>query len=148
MNMFNGNQLTTALIALATLTMAACATQPADLDLSLEKASSAGAYRVALAPPATAPAINQIHSWTVQLSDMRGSPVHGAVFTVGGGMPQHGHGLPTKPRVSNELGNGTYRLEGMKFSMPGWWEIKLNIQSPQGSDTVTFNTVVATPHKA
>jgi len=140
-------RLTSALFALTALGLTACATRPANLDLSLAKASATGAYGVALVPPATVPAINQIHSWTVKLSDSAGAPVHGALFTVDGGMPQHGHGLPTKPRVSNELGNGTYRLDGMKFSMTGWWVIKLNIQGPQGADTVTFNTVVASPHK-
>jgi hypothetical protein len=67
---------------------------------------------------------------------------------VGGGMPQHGHGLPTKPRITREIESGTYRLDRMKFSMPGWWEIKLDIQAPLGADTITFNTVVETPHKS
>lgn len=141
-------RLTTALISLAALSLAGCATPPADLDLSLLKASSGGAYQVALVPPPAAPAINQIHSWTVKVSDTTGKPVHDAVFTVGGGMPQHGHGLPTKPRVSTEVESGSYRIDGMKFSMPGWWEIKLDIRGAQGADTVTFNTLVASPSKA
>jgi hypothetical protein len=146
--MFHHVRLTSALIALTALGLAGCATRPANLDLSLDKASATGAYEVALVPPTNAPAINQIHSWTVKLSDSTGSPVHGAVFAVDGGMPQHGHGLPTKPRVSSELESGNYRLDGMKFSMTGWWVIKLNIQGPQGADTVTFNTVVAPAQKA
>jgi hypothetical protein len=36
-------------------------------------------------------------------------------------------------------------MEGMKFSMTGWWEIKLAIQGPAGDDRVTFNTVVDHP---
>jgi hypothetical protein len=63
-------------------------------------------------------------------------------------MQQHGHGLPTRPQVSPESVDGTYLLEGMKFSMTGWWEIKLAIQSAEGNDKVTFNTVVATPSAA
>ena len=47
-------------------------------------------------------------------------------------MPQHGHGLPTRPQVTRELADGTYLIEGMKFSMTGWWEIKLAIDSPAG----------------
>ena len=69
-----------------------------------------------------------------------GAPVHDARFAVDGGMPQHGHGLPTQPRVTRELADGTYLLEGMKFSMTGWWEVKLAIQGPHGADKVTFNT--------
>ena len=33
----------------------------------------------------------------------------------------------------------------MKFSMTGWWELKLAIDGPQGADRVTFNTVVNNP---
>jgi hypothetical protein len=131
-------------LAASALLSAGCST-PADLDLALEKPSAAGTYRVTLVPPAQAPAINQMHSWKVRLATPAGAPVQGAHFGVGGGMPQHGHGFPTHPRVTRELADGTYLLEGMKFSMTGWWEVKLDIQGPQGPDKVTFNTVVDTP---
>ena len=39
----------------------------------------------------------------------------------------------------------TYLIEGMKFSMAGWWEMKLAIQTPEGTDNVTFNTLVTDP---
>ena len=137
--------LALAVAALGTLGMGGCSTPPKDLDLALEKRSAAGTYRVALVPPAQAPAINQMHSWKVKLATADGRPVHGARFAVDGGMPQHGHGLPTQPRVTRELADGSYQLDGMKFSMSGWWELKLDIQGPQGADKVTFNTVVETP---
>ena len=57
-------------------------------------------------------------------------------------MPQHGHGLPTRPQVTREVTDGTYLMAGMKFSMTRWWEIKLAIQAADGADTVVFNTVV------
>ena len=128
-----------------TLLLAGCGTPPTDLDLALDKPSAAGMYRVALVPPAQAPAINQLHSWQVKLAAPDGTPAHGATFAVDGGMPQHGHGLPTKPRVTRELADGTYQLDGMKFSMTGWWVVKLDIQGPQGADKVAFNTVVDNP---
>jgi hypothetical protein len=132
-----------AIAALAVLS--GCGTPPPQLNLSLDRPTSGGVYRVALVPPAPAPGINQMHAWTIRLASADGAPVHGANFAVDGGMPQHGHGLPTKPRVTRELGEGTYLLEGMKFSMTGWWELKLAIDGPLGSDKVTFNTVVAQP---
>ena len=125
--------------------VAACSTPPTDLDLSLDKRSAAGAYRVALVPPAQPPALNQMHAWTVKLASADGRPVPQARFRVDGGMPQHGHGLPTQPRVTRELEAGTYLLEGMKFSMTGWWELKLAIDAANGADQVTFNPVVDTP---
>ena len=95
-------------------------------------------------PPAKAPAINQMHSWRVTLATADGQPVSGARFEIDGGMPQQGPGLPTQPRVTRELGNGTYQLDGMKFSMTGWWEVKLAIDGSAGPDRVTFNTIVET----
>jgi hypothetical protein len=131
--------------ALGGLLVAGCSTPPPNLDVALEKPSAAGLYRVVLVPPAQSPTVNQMHSWNVKLAATDGTPVHGARFSIDGGMPQHGHGLPTQPRVTRELGDGTYQLDGMKFSMTGWWEIKLAIQGPQGADKVTFNTVVRDP---
>ena len=68
-----------------------------------------------------------------------GSAVDGAAIVVDGGMPQHGHGLPTRPRVTRQLGPGTYQVEGDKFNMGGWWELKFRIDSAAGADSVTFN---------
>lgn len=130
---------TTTLLAAA---LAACAT-PNDLDLSLRHPSAQGRYMVQMEPPAAAPAINQIHTWQIKLSSPDGGPVRNARIAVDGGMPQHGHGLPTRPQVTREVAPGTYTMEGMKFSMSGWWEIKLAIQAAEGADTVVFNTVVA-----
>ena len=128
--------------------ISACATPPTDLDLSLIRATAEKKFVVALQPPATPAAINQIHSWQIKLTTPAGRPVSHARIAVDGGMPQHGHGLPTRPLVTRELADGTYLLEGMKFSMTGWWEIKLAIHGTEGSDKVTFNTVVAPPAAA
>ena len=32
-----------------------------------------------------------------------------------------------------------YEIEGVRFNMGGWWEFKLAINAPSGSDIVTFN---------
>jgi hypothetical protein len=132
------------LISCATLAiaLAACASQPSDLDLSLRHPSVEGRYIVQMEPPATPPAINQIHAWQIKLSRPDGTPVRGARIAVDGGMPQHGHGLPTRPQVTAEIADGTYLMAGMKFSMTGWWEIKLAIQAADGADKAVFNTLV------
>jgi hypothetical protein len=130
---------------LSSLALGGCMTPPADLNVSLKRPTEHGKYVVTLEPPATAPAINQIHSWQVKVASPAGAPVTAAAIAVDGGMPQHGHGLPTQPLVRRELADGTYLLEGMKFSMTGWWEIRLALQTPQGADKVTFNVVVDNP---
>jgi hypothetical protein len=65
--------------------------------------------------------------------------VDGCTITVDGGMPQHGHGLPTKPRVTRALGNGDHLVEGMKFNMGGWWVVKFAVAGEAGRDSVVFN---------
>ena len=65
-----------------------------------------------------------------------GEPVEGANFVIDGGMPAHDHGLPTQPRVTAELGEGRYRLEGMRFHMHGSWEITIEISADGKTDTV------------
>lgn len=136
---------TTASLASALLLFGGCSTPPADLDLSLQRPTAEGRYVVALQPPTGAPPINQVHSWQVRVATPDGRPVRAARIAVDGGMPQHGHGLPTQPRVTREVADGTYLLEGMKFSMTGWWEIKLAIDADRGADRITFNTVVDAP---
>src|SRR4051812_37444856 len=74
----------TVLTGLLAALLAGCGTPPKDLDLALAKSSAAGVYRVALVPPAQAPAINQMHSWQVKLALPDGTPVHGASFRVDG----------------------------------------------------------------
>ncbi len=72
--------------------------------------------------------INRIHSWHIEITDADGKPVSNAQITVGGGMPDHDHGLPTQPQVTEEIGDGTYLLEGMRFHMPGKWQIVIDFR--------------------
>ena len=123
------------------LLLAACAT-PADLDVTLQHASRQGKFVVLMEPPDTGPAVNQMHAWRIRLSAPDGTPVSQASMAFEGGMPQHGHGFPTRPRVTRELAPGVYALEGMKFSMTGWWDMRLAIQAGDASDTAVFNVIV------
>ena len=135
----------TALLLVALVATTGCMSPPQDLDLSLTRPSVDKRYVVTLQPPASPAALNQLHAWQLTLSSPAGAPVAQARIRVDGGMPQHGHGLPTRPQVTREGPDGAYLIEGMKFSMTGWWEIKLAIDGPAGSDRVTFNTIVAQP---
>ena len=82
-------------------------------------------------------------SWTFRLERIGQGPVPGAKIDFVGGMPAHDHGFPTVPRVTKELGNGTYLLEGVKFNMPGWWQFVFCIKTEQFEDVVRFNIMVA-----
>lgn len=134
---------TTALSLAALVATTGCMSPPKDLDLALKRPTADNKYVVTLQPPSKPAAINQLHAWQLQVASPAGVPITNAHIHVDGGMPQHGHGLPTRPQVTRQLPDGGYLIEGMKFSMTGWWEIKLAIDGPAGADRVTFNTVVA-----
>lgn len=115
---------------------------PADLDLSRSKASQAGVFTVAIEPEGGSVAQGAMHSWIATVTTPDGKPVDDARIGVDGGMPQHGHGLPTAPQMTAALGQGRYRIEGVKFNMGGWWVIRLTVTSGEKTNTVEFNLVV------
>ncbi len=71
--------------------------------------------------------INTMHSWQIRVIDSESKPVTMASVSIEGGMPEHDHGLPTRPKVTSEISPGTYLLQGVRFHMPGRWEIKFTI---------------------
>ena len=112
---------------------------PADLDYSRTRASESGRYRATIRPQGDSIPKGKLQRWTLHLETTTGVAVDSAKVTVDGGMPQHGHGLPTKPRVTRELGNGDHLVEGMKFNMGGWWVVKFRVNAMAGSDSLVFN---------
>ena len=117
-------------------------TVPPALDLSTTRLSAHGLYKVAVASKLNPIVIGRMHNWELRITTPDGKPVTAARVSIDGGMPQHGHGLPTEPAVTKDLGNGDYLVGGMKFSMPGWWIVNFHIESAEGPDTVTFNLVM------
>ncbi|MCR5860084.1 FixH family protein [Mesorhizobium sp. J428] len=112
---------------------------PSNLDLSRGRTTAKGLFAVEIAPENPAFERNTLHSWIVTVHTPAGEPVEDAQITVDGGMPQHGHGLPTAPQVTASLGEGRYRIEGVRFNMSGWWEFKLRVKAAAGEDDVIFN---------
>ena len=124
---------------------AACApagAAPKDLNRSLDRATEKGLFKVSVRSAEQPIPMNRIHRWTVTVTDAGGRPVPGASIRVDGGMPEHGHGLPTAPRAAPAGAPGRYVIHGMKFSMDGWWELKLAIAAGGRSDQVTYNIVL------
>lgn len=75
----------------------------------------------------------KIHTWVLHLYTLDGTPVSDARISIHGGMPAHGHGLPTQPRITADT-DGHYFLEGMKFSMTGAWSLWFTIQADGKTD--------------
>jgi hypothetical protein len=115
------------------------ASAPSNLDYSRTRTSEQGLYRAAIKPDGDTIPQGKLQKWTLHLDAASGAPVSAARVSIDGGMPQHGHGLPTRPRVTRELGNGDYLVEGMKFNMGGWWVVKFRVASEAGRDSLVFN---------
>ena len=131
-----------AVAAVAVATLTGCmmfSKPPADLDYSRTRTSESGLYRATIRPQGDSIPKGKLQRWTLHLETASGAPVDSAALAVDGGMPQHGHGLPTKPRVTRALGNGDHLVEGMKFNMGGWWVVKFRVNAAAGADSVVFN---------
>ena len=140
--------LTLATVAVA-ISMTACshammmihgtgARRPAASEFGLGPRVSAAGHYVASLEPAKPLRPRQMQRVRVVVRDADGRAIDEAQISIDGGMPQHGHGLPTRPRVTRNLGDGMYEIEGVRFNMGGWWEFKLAIAGSRGADTVTF----------
>ena len=135
--------------ALATIAFAACGTMAMIMGTGAEKPAPSefgfgprgsvhGTYSATLDPMQEI-RVRRMQTMRVVITDQQGQAVEGAQVTIDGGMPQHGHGLPTQPRVTRYLGDGAYEIEGVKFNMGGWWEFQVAVAADAGADTITFN---------
>ena len=66
-----------------------------------------------------------------------------AKISIAGGMPAHHHGLPTSPVVSWSKTKNTYIIEGLKFSMPGEWQLRFLIENNPSVHDKPFEEKVA-----
>ncbi|HZU85863.1 MAG TPA: FixH family protein, partial [Anaerolineaceae bacterium] len=107
-----------------------------------EVSSLSGAFRLSYTSDVGNLPMNQIHTWTLHVETADGAPVEDALITVDGGMPAHNHGLPTSPAVTMYLGDGNYRVEGMKFHMGGAWVVDFAITAGGVTDTARFDLVI------
>jgi hypothetical protein len=137
-----GRSIRVTITGVAASLLTACmmfAGAPKDLDYGRTRRSEGGLYLATIRPQGDSIPQGRLQRWTLHLETAGGALVDSAVVAVDGGMPQHGHGLPTKPRVTRALGNGDHLVEGMKFNMGGWWVVKFRVNATAGPDSVVFN---------
>ncbi|MBC5765946.1 FixH family protein [Ramlibacter albus] len=140
---FSRRTLFAAAAGLALLaTGCATAATEAGRDYSTDKLTQQGGFRVSWRTETGAPPIGQLHTWVLHVARPDGTPVTDAAIAIDGDMPQHLHGLPTRPRMTRHLGNGDYLIDGIKFQMGGWWVMEFTITAQGRKDLAKFNLML------
>ena len=111
-------------------------------DYSTTRLSDGGVFQTTIVPDSEPIPINKIHTWTLHVETPSGEIVENAEIILDGDMPEHGHGLPTRPEVTRYLGNGDYLVEGLKFQMTGWWVMDFDITANGETDQVSFDLML------
>lgn len=124
------------------LLLAVTALPVAVADMHAEAESDNGIYKVSYTTSVDKASLNKMHEWVLHVETADGDSVENAEISVDGGMPAHNHGLPTAPRVTEYLGNGDYRVQGLRFHMRGKWIVSFDIREAGRGDTVTFELML------
>jgi len=106
------------------LQMAAVADECSD---GCQAESRNGHFQVVAEPDRGSIPLREYHDWIVNIRGTDGGPVQLDGLSVSGGMPGHGHGLPSQPKVQEYLGDGRYRLSGFLFNMHGDWTLRIHM---------------------
>lgn len=110
-----------------------------DSDGTMTRMSGSDRFCVSMRSNVYPVPLSQIHSWVLHLETPEGVAIDDAQIGVYGDMPAHRHGLPTKPKVTKNRGGGDYLIEGVKFTMPGRWQLILIITADGKRDKAKFN---------
>lgn len=109
------------------LTLVAMQAVADDCSDGCEAQSRNGYFQVMAMPAEGDIALREHHDWILTVQDAEGSPVMLDGLSVAGGMPGHGHGLPSQPKVAEYLGEGRYRFTGFLFNMHGDWTLRFHM---------------------
>lgn len=118
-----------ALLPLLALSLPAQAADPDNCIEGLTRSTLGGHFRVKIAEAPSPVPVSRPHAWVVVLTDSAGKPLADARLTVSAAMPQHRHGLLSAPKTRTLAQPGSYRVEGLKFHMPGYWEVSFEIRA-------------------
>jgi hypothetical protein len=131
--------------------MVACGGEPAPAETKASApgtvTTARGLYRVTWAPvPAPLPLGDLFEVRSTVVDAASGAPLEVGSVLVDARMPEHGHGMATKPVADPGAcedaskadtcrhDGGVYVMRGMKFHMPGNWTLVFDVSGPAGSD--------------
>ncbi len=100
-----------------------------------------GVYRASLVASSNAADRFDSPVWTVKVETAAGAPVEDVALALESWMPDDDAVPATHPRVTRYLGDGRYRVEGLRLDRRGWWNVRLQIARPNNTDSLAFNLV-------
>jgi hypothetical protein len=112
--------------------------------VGLQKMSASGKVTVELADANPAPPGYGTNRWSLKLADAAHAPVIGAEVNLGLRMPDHAdHALPGTSGIHTV--NGAYDVSDLNLTMPGLYNITVEIVTPpdRNAETVVFQFCVA-----
>jgi len=116
--------------------------RPEVLDTSTAISTRSGSLSASYRTDFIEPPLNAVHSWHLELLDRENRPIQGAAIDLSADMPEHLHGMTTRPVVSETNDPGIYLIRGMNFHMPGFWEVTLDISGAGTRNLLRFNLIV------
>ncbi len=131
--------LTKLLTLTLSLLLAGCQDSTAHTAWQLKQASSKALYQATLTCAAP-PSVGTFQECRLQVDSPQALPAD-LIIAVDGGMPSHGHGLPTAPQAVPTGKPGEFRIDGLKYSMPGEWVLGFWLHSdstPAAQDKIVF----------
>jgi len=111
---------------------AACSSNSALAGAGGWQSSKADLYRARFVPDPEPPATGQ-NALDITLEASDGKPVEGATIAIEPWMPAHGHGSSAVPVVQG-VGGGSYHATELVYTMPGQWELRVDVSAGAGDD--------------
>jgi hypothetical protein len=105
--------------------------------------SEAGRFRITVRPEGGRIPVGPLHTWIVEVAMPDGTPADVRQLVFAGGMPQHGHGFETAPQVTDALGGGAFRVDGVRFHMAGDWKLRIDVAASGMADVAYVDLTVA-----
>lgn len=110
-------------------------------DLATSRLSREGVYKVSYSG-GEPNSYGLPFSWQVKIEDKNGLPISGAHLSLRLSMPKNGHSPVITGIAVRELGQGLYKVSGIRCDRSGLWRAVLEVHGRGYGDTVSFNLMV------
>jgi len=96
-------------------------------------------YRASLRPELTA--AGHLAAWRVLVETPDGNAPARPTLVMHSWMPEAPSVVGDQPKLLY-LGGGTFRVDELRFSRPGWWNVSVTISDAGVTDSLAFNLIV------